>query len=395
MRPRYTFFILTFIMFAACTSCTSIGTDSHLREALDMAGDNRSELEKVLEHYKGEPLKYEAAKFLISNMPGHYSIADTVTLKAYSEEVDSILDCIIGMEHNAIRDSINACAVRYDIANIRKAFDIKIMTSGYLIRNIDDAFEQWKCGNWAQHLDFDEFCEYLLPYKVDEGDILDDWRYRLKNFHSQTMFELEYSDTYNHSALAAAKMLNQCLRDALRPNHIASLDQPRMTFEVRAKVPFADCGDYAVIASAAMRSQGIPIIRDFTPQWAYRDLGHSWNVVLANDGKEIPFSGVCTTPGDNHKLDEKMAKVYRKTYAINYDLLTLNNAEKYVPSLFKSPFIKDVTTKYISCADVKLPVRERCVKYAYLAIFNDVDWTPVAYTKVRSGKAIFKDRDSR
>lgn len=388
MRLRQALFIFTITMLA---SCTLFDTDTQLEDALAMAGENRSELEKVLDHYENDSLKLEAAKFLISNMPGHYSIEDTATLKAYSVDVDSILSRMTGRDHKEIRDSIDSCAARYDIANMKKVFDIKIMTSDYLIRNIDDAFEQWEKGNWARHLDFEEFCEYLLPYKVDEGDALDDWRYRLKTFYAQTMHELDYSDTYNYSSLAAAKMLNQCLHDGLRPDHATTLRQPRMTIEVRAKVPFASCDDYAVIASATMRSQGIPIIRDFTPQWAYRSSGHSWNVVLANDGKEIPFSGVCTTPGDNHKLDEKMAKAYRKTYAINHQLLQLTKEERHVPSLFKSPFFKDVTAKYISCSDVKLPVKAHNIRHAYLAIFNDTDWEPVAYAKVNSGNALFKD----
>ena len=48
---------------------------------------------------------------------------------------------------------------------------------------------------------------------------------------------------------------------------------------------------------------------DFTPQWPFLDLGHSWNVLLANNGKNIPFSGAESNPGEPHKLGEKMAKV--------------------------------------------------------------------------------------
>ena len=54
------------IFFASCTP-------SPLDYALDFAGSNRSELESVLEHYKDEPEKLAAAKFLIENMPAHYS----------------------------------------------------------------------------------------------------------------------------------------------------------------------------------------------------------------------------------------------------------------------------------------------------------------------------------
>ena len=40
---------------------------SRLEEALEAAGGNRSELEQVLEHYRGDSLKSLAAQFLIEN----------------------------------------------------------------------------------------------------------------------------------------------------------------------------------------------------------------------------------------------------------------------------------------------------------------------------------------
>ena len=47
-------------VFVACSSA-----DKRLEYALSFAGDNRGELEKVLEHYGQEPEKLEAARFLI------------------------------------------------------------------------------------------------------------------------------------------------------------------------------------------------------------------------------------------------------------------------------------------------------------------------------------------
>ena len=61
-------------------------------------------------------------------------------------------------------------------------------------------------------------------------------------------------------------------------------------------MPFGVCEDYVQIACAAMRGCGIPSAVDFTPQWPFRAQGHSWNVVLANDGRNLPFSGVETNP---------------------------------------------------------------------------------------------------
>ena len=46
--------------------------DKQLEYALNFAGDNRNELEKVLEHYASDPEKLESARFLIRNMPRYY-----------------------------------------------------------------------------------------------------------------------------------------------------------------------------------------------------------------------------------------------------------------------------------------------------------------------------------
>jgi len=59
------------ILTAKIKHCNTI-----LENALELAGRNRIEIEKVLTHYRKNPidsLKYKAAIFLIENMPGHYS----------------------------------------------------------------------------------------------------------------------------------------------------------------------------------------------------------------------------------------------------------------------------------------------------------------------------------
>ena len=48
-----------------CVSCQP----NRLDTVLELAGENRAELEKVLAHYKDDKPKYRAARFLIENMP--------------------------------------------------------------------------------------------------------------------------------------------------------------------------------------------------------------------------------------------------------------------------------------------------------------------------------------
>lgn len=66
---------------AGCTSQYGLGY------ALHMAGDNRSELESVLEHYHtidNNPEKLAAARYLIEGLPAHYSYAGDSIYQYYN-----------------------------------------------------------------------------------------------------------------------------------------------------------------------------------------------------------------------------------------------------------------------------------------------------------------------
>lgn len=387
------------ILLAGCMSLTmSCGESKYsddVESALALAKDNRSELEKVLKHYEGDTLKMKAAEFLIANMPGHYSYADTTEIMAYDHEADSLITCMQDSTDEALKAALDSVAGKYRLSEQKIVNDIEIITADFLIRNIDDAFAAWKEGNWATHLDFDMFCEYLLPYKVRELQLLDDWRTRLKGFYSEQLSELQYSDIYSHSALEASKSVNQALQNAMNPNNANAANFMPPKIETACRMRFGSCDQYALIAAIVMRSHGIPIACDFTSQWAFRNLGHSWNMVPANDGKHIAFSGVCTTPGEPHKLDERMAKAFRRTYAKNREiedmLLRQRKNGEYTPGLFHNVFLKDVTAEYIDCADVVLENDDLDGEYAYLAVFDNKNWVPVAYGKVDGHRVTFHD----
>ena len=92
MRKRFSF-ALTILLLAGCSK-----DNMYLREALKAAGENRTELEMVLEHYRTEdidPLKYEAAKYLIANMPAHYSYRDTSAINSYYRKALEILGLLL------------------------------------------------------------------------------------------------------------------------------------------------------------------------------------------------------------------------------------------------------------------------------------------------------------
>lgn len=383
--------ILQCLLPLVALACTRKADDGGLEEALRFAGDNRAQLEQVLAHYASDSLKLRAARYLIVNMPGHYSYAAPDSVLAYSSQVRLLCERMQGVKAQVLRDSINACAGRYGMQQARKVYDSKVVTADFLIHNIDAAFQSWQQGRWAHHLSFDEFCEYLLPYKAAELQLLDDWRTRLQGVQAQGLDNLEWCDMFAHSAYQAAKVVNANLADLMHPDHVANIEYSSIKVEDAMHLPFGNCDFYVLMTTVLMRSQGIPVVMDFTPHWGYRNNGHAWNVVLTNEGREVPFTGSVTEPGSEHKPDEKMPKTYRFTYAQNHELQRLNRREKFVPRFFRNVFMRDVTSHYAKCAAVTLPVNARHGSYVYLAVFDRDSWAPVAYAEVKQGKATFKD----
>ncbi|MGV8139573.1 MAG: hypothetical protein AB2L20_30620 [Mangrovibacterium sp.] len=67
--------ILCFLFVFFVSACSRHSPE--IEDVLQSAGDNRGELEKVLKYYSRDPtdsLKLMAAKFLLVNMPGKYSM---------------------------------------------------------------------------------------------------------------------------------------------------------------------------------------------------------------------------------------------------------------------------------------------------------------------------------
>ena len=80
------FLYLSLLMFL--NSCSHY---SRLNEVLKLAGENQSELEKVLNHYQDSGLKFDAARFLIENMPGKYGIVAQNNDDKYKKFLENIL----------------------------------------------------------------------------------------------------------------------------------------------------------------------------------------------------------------------------------------------------------------------------------------------------------------
>lgn len=161
MKKIFTLYTIFFLI-----SCTT-----RLDEALGMAGENRRELEVVLQHFKDDPdeLKYKAAKFLIENMAYHYSDEGT-----YMEQYEN---AYIKAAQSPMkqRDSVfSHYADSMDYTNNTISIDLQTINSKQLIRIIDDACNLWHSVNWSKEYSDDLFFNYVLPYRINH-EPLSDW----------------------------------------------------------------------------------------------------------------------------------------------------------------------------------------------------------------------------
>jgi hypothetical protein len=387
--------ILLFFLLFATFSCKK---QSVLERTLEYAKNNRHELERVLQHYRNDSLRLKATVFLIENMPGHYSHSDTAYMNRYYAAIDSIAVIYKNEEEN-VKDSLFRQTVhQFDHLRQNLVEDIHIIQADYLINHIDRAFHSWEKGNWAQQLNFDEFCEYLLPYKVCETQSLDNWRDYMSIYgDTLALTQIQYRRLYKNSAYMACLKMNWSLRDSIRKrinnenNHISI-----RKISTLLKVPYGICEDYNIMALALMRAHGIPVMMDFTPQWPIQNLGHSWLSLMETSGKKIVFEGAENEPGYPHKEDHPIAKVFRRTYAKNREMEDIYRSEKYVPPTFALPFFKDVTEEYQATVDIEIQVK--CSGkhgYAYLSVFDNASWTPIHWGKIKNKKVRFKKMGKR
>ncbi len=356
-----------------------------------MAGSNRLELEKVLTHYSQSPtdsLQLKAAEFLIINMKYHYTM-ENKSLSSYYQEIIKINND--STKAQCCRNMFDSLGLKYYLEDkdLKIKYDIQTVKADYLIKNIDYAINHWYTNPWAQHLSFADFCEYVLPYRIGNENI-ENWREKIAQKNLKKIDWINTIDEIRNSCYWAARFLSDTLNapgfNLYTYATPAPIDQPA---SILHNIKLGTCDMYAQAAVYNLRACGIPVCIDFTPQWPNRSLGHTWNVLFDEKGKEIPFMGGEISPGIANRPGEPMAKVYRKTFSYQHESLFHIKKEEKIPALFDNPYIKDVTNNYYTTVDVELELFDKTKnRFAYLAVFDDANWVPIQWAEVKNGNRV-------
>lgn len=367
--------ILGLLLLCSCAN------NHRLNVALELAESNRGELEKVLLHYKDSGQKYDAACFLIENMPKCYSYKGWLidTLRYWKATTDSF---------GNIDNKQVVKWEKYSASMMDKEYDLKVITADYLIRNIDQAFEAWKKRPWNKNLSFDDFCELILPYRIG-NETLEDWR---SAYSQEFSFLLDSVYTGTDMLEAVNVVLDHIKERGFRFN--IDFDTPHMGALYLLANRAGKCVDACDLTLYALRSLGIPATIDMYIYESESQMGHTWDVLRDTSGNyiNINFFNIARTKRD---VDgRRIGKAYRYTYGLQKDNLKFLKSKDEIPPLFRHCFIKDVSEDYFK-DNLELNLPDVKADYVYLGLFRSLSaGEGVAMAELKRGKATFKNIES-
>lgn len=312
----------------------------------DGAGRNATELRKVLGSYRGNKysIQYASAEFLVRNMGWHIS-----------EENDGVYS------------------------------DAAILSYDFLREHIDHAVEQWQTSPYSKDLTFEEFCEYLLPYRAAygfghnvSGKERYDWVVEHIGLPDSITDIKELIKHYNHGVHALRERggkRNAQFRDGL--NDLLYDD-------------YTDCADKAVQTCLNLRAIGVPCVVEHNLGYRTFKAHHYHCAVWDTQHKEwIKFDaeGVRDYPGEGDWTSAELLNLYRETYAPQVGTPYVEGEK--MPRGFVSPCQKDVTHHTVS---IEIPLDTILNgSVPYLATFHrsETGLQPFTYGRIVGDKAIF------
>ena len=376
------------VIIFSCTQINRVEVPENVQAVLEKSGDNRKELEKVINAYQHpeDSSKLKAAFFLISNMEEKCFIRFTVV---DSTEKDIGFNVLNYPDYNKMISGWDSLEDMYGKLHQKKeeiVIDYNTITSSFLISNIDLAFKAWTENPWARHIKFDQFCEYILPYR-STNEPLENWRTYFYDKYSW----VKDSVKQKNDPIEASILINNDIKSwfTFDPRFYRQSTDQGLSNMLKNKI--GRCEDMTNLTIFAMRSMGIPVMSDFTPYWAKTGNNHAWNAIIDTTGKVIIFMGAESNPGV-YKLNRAISKVYRKTFAKQQNsLAAIKDEWEKAPRYINRNNIVDVTRDYVPVADVNLTLEKEIpdsANFAYICVFNTGEWKVIQWSKIADGRTV-------
>ena len=351
---------------------------------------------EVLEYYRKseEQEKFKAASFLIKSMPGHHSPIS----KALLEYVEVARNFSIPCSQDSLSHNWHKI-ISLKGAKIDYIEDTLYLDKNFLITHIEQAFDAWKNAPWHKDICFDDFCHYILPYRVSD---------EMLNYKGRKVFTSKYAKLIQGETDIIKAFTVVCSTFYKRIRQI----NPQCPYTLDAYtidyLQQGNCLQRCILLTEVLRSLGIPCTIDIVPVWAnYSQVGHSW-VVMPYKGKNYTWRERDSIARSENPIDasyfpvtyqpsssdsypylieniKKTAKVYR----LCYEKEEWKDKEKQSPTLFTQR-IKDVSALYGLKDSITFTLASMENQLYYLCTFQTgKGWTPIAYTSLHNNQIKF------
>ncbi|RKN77979.1 hypothetical protein [Ulvibacterium marinum] len=372
-----------------------------LKVALESSGKNKGELEKVLQHYSdpNDSLKKRAAVFLIENML-HKKSFNNILFKDkidFFKKIEFIWkDSTLtkSAKNEKFDSSYESMQLEDAISNLELHENLQIIKSNYLIENIELAFEAWKKFPWSEEVSFDNFCNYVLPYRVFDEPI-GNWRKILMNRYEWVLDSIKNPTDMREATILINKSFNKSM-DYF--SHLRKIPNA-LGFEELDSLKIGKCDHLVIMNVYALRAMGIPTSAEGAI-WANHRAGHTWCSIQEKEKLLFAFdplyppevSDSLYLNGEFNQIPEnsiskmKAAKVHRNTYKNYYkNIPSLSEDFSNAASISSTIGINllDVTSEYdIPSARLNLKlVSGESDDILFLKIFNKDHWKKIVWSE--------------
>jgi len=328
---------------------------------------------------KEDTLMAKSLNFVLNNIECH-TISNLKFKNALSRNFN--LDIIDSL--NRTYQSNEDISKLLDIVNADNIYesvdlDSHLLTVNEILANIESAFAATRKISNCVKFNFNDFCNYILPYKV-LNEKYKPWREILKNEFSWISDTLVKKSDLRYTI----NLVNQDINKWFQNTYL--LDKKKVAFEKKSTIMlFNDkkgyCEDQSRLLTCILRSQGVPSTIDFIPYWSTSTGGHYFSVVLQNGNmSDLCIDGKDSVYDSKKLLKREPGKVFRVTYRNNENTIANKLSLDKIPSgfLHNKNFI-DVTEKYWQINDIKISDKNFSIneKFYFLNVFNGLSWRTI------------------
>lgn len=266
------------------------------------------------------------------------------------------------------KDTLKTKAARFLLNHLQDHYRINTgqadsnrLTENQFIEHIERKFRQLDSFPWLNGISFENFSEYLLPGGID-----------CKTEIGQTGQSNPYRERFDYIITHYDDCQNSSYQLAQFLFKTPTQNEKNTTEELISKIRI-------------LRDLGVPATIDFLPVSNRENREKAW--IFIPDDRLQPQMPFCMRA-------DRTGKVYRKT--CSRQPVPQPFAGEYIPSFFRNPFHKDVTTSYLHTRSVTLSLPDGIkARHAYLAMYNDSVWQPVAWSKVADKRCHFEQLGSQ